>query len=110
MPLKQSEQQVSPLRLNITLLVAGARSSLLLAAMAPLLWLAVEFGVGYHAVKVCAALAYGLAGLSALSLLRQALGKGFGAESIGRSHLPPLAGSRALGAVVIRRISGRRPR
>lgn len=58
------------------MLVAGARSSMLLAAMAPLLWLGIELGLGYHAVQLSAALAYGVAGLGGLSLLRKALGTG----------------------------------
>jgi hypothetical protein len=56
------------------LLAAGARASLVLLALAPALWMVVGFGAGYHALKLCAALAYGTAGLSGLSFLLRALG------------------------------------
>lgn len=57
-------------------LVAGARASLALVAAAPALWLVINFGAGYHAIKLLATLAYALAGLAALGLLLRALGEG----------------------------------
>jgi hypothetical protein len=60
------------------LLCAGARSSLVLIAVAPLLALAVDLGAGYGFVRGCAVACYGLAGLSALSFIVRALGPGKG--------------------------------
>jgi hypothetical protein len=57
-------------------LVAGARASLALVAAAPALWLVINFGAGYHAIKLLATLAYALAGLAALGLMLRALGEG----------------------------------
>jgi hypothetical protein len=59
-------------------LVAAARFSLVLLAAAPALWLTIDLGAPYHAIKLVAAFAYGLAGLAALSLLVRGLGKGQG--------------------------------
>lgn len=56
------------------MLAAGARSGLVLLALAPFVWLAVAFGVPYPLLKLGAAFAYGLAGLSALSMALCALG------------------------------------
>jgi len=56
------------------ILAAGARSSLILVALAPALWLAIDLGAPYHLVKLLATGAYGLAGLSALSLVLRGLG------------------------------------
>lgn len=60
------------------MLVAGARLSLVLLAAAPVLWLAINLGASYDAVKLMAAFAYALAELAALGLLLQGLGKGPG--------------------------------
>jgi hypothetical protein len=62
-------------------LVAGARFSLVLLAATPVLWLTVNLGAGYHLVKVVAALAYALAGLTALTLLLRGLGDGPGKKA-----------------------------
>jgi hypothetical protein len=56
------------------LLSAGARSSLVLLACAPPLWLAIDLGAGYAFTRLGAAAAYGLAGLSGVALLARALG------------------------------------
>jgi hypothetical protein len=56
------------------MLAAGARSGLVLLGAAPLIWLAIAFGLPYSMVKQIAALAYGVAGLSALSISIRALG------------------------------------
>ncbi len=56
------------------LLAAGARCALVLLALAPIVWLAIDMGASYHASKLLAALAYSLAGLSALLLTLRALG------------------------------------
>lgn len=55
-------------------LAAGARSSLVLFALTPALWLGIDLGAGYVGVRWAAVLAYGLAGLSGLSFLLRALG------------------------------------
>jgi len=59
-------------------LAAGARASLVLLALAPVLWLVIDRNGRYDAVKVCAALAYAFAGLAALWLVLRALGRGSG--------------------------------
>ena len=57
------------------MLTAGARASLVLLAAAPVLLLLVMFGQSYAVVKLCAVLAYALAGRSALSVLLESLGR-----------------------------------
>ena len=59
-------------------LCAGARSSLVLIAIAPLLALAVDFGAAYPLVRLAALLSSGLAGLSALAFVLRAFGPGRG--------------------------------
>jgi hypothetical protein len=59
-------------------LAAAARASLVLIAVAPPLWLAVDWGVGYHASAVLSACCYGLAGLAALGLMLRGLGPATG--------------------------------
>jgi hypothetical protein len=60
------------------MLVAGARFSLVLLAATPVVWLTINLGASYDAVKLVASLAYALAGLAALALLLEGLGKGPG--------------------------------
>jgi hypothetical protein len=60
------------------MLVAGARFSLVLLAATPVVWLAINLGASYDAVKLLAVLAYALAGLAALGLLLRGLGEGKG--------------------------------
>ena len=55
-------------------LAAGARFALVLLAMTPPLWLAIDFGAPYHAIKLVATLAYGAAGLAGLEVLVRGLG------------------------------------
>ncbi len=55
-------------------LSAGARSSLVLIAVAPLLALAVDVGAPYELVRFAAVGGYGLAGISALLFILRALG------------------------------------
>lgn len=59
-------------------LAAGARFSLVLLAMTPPLWLTIDFGADYDAIKVAATVAYGLAGLAGLEVLVRGLGDGPG--------------------------------
>lgn len=59
-------------------LASGARFSLVLLALTPPLWLTIDFGASYHAVKLCATVAYALAGLGGLSILVRGLGHGEG--------------------------------
>lgn len=66
-----------PLRTVIALVLAAAgRASLVLLAFAPMLWLAYDLGLGYHAAALAATGAYGLAGLAALGVLLRGLGRG----------------------------------
>ena len=64
-----------PLRTVVAIaLGAAARSALVLLALAPVLWLAIDLGTPYPLVKLLATLAYALGGLSALSVAVRALG------------------------------------
>lgn len=66
-----------PLRTVIALaLSAAGRAALVLFACAPVLWLAFDLGLGYHAAALAAALAYGVAGLTALGVILRGLGDG----------------------------------
>lgn len=68
-----------PLRSIIALsLAAAGRSSLVLLAFAPALWLVYDLGMGYHSAALCASLAYAIAGFAALSVLVRGLGEGPG--------------------------------
>jgi hypothetical protein len=68
-----------PMRSIIALTLAAAgRSSLVLLAFAPALWLVFDCGLGYHKAAVFASLAYGVAGLAALSVMIRGLGEGTG--------------------------------
>lgn len=68
-----------PMRSIIALALAAAgRSSLVLLAFAPALWLVYDFGMGYHSAAVCASIAYAIAGIAALSVLVRGLGDGPG--------------------------------
>lgn len=59
-------------------LAAGARFALVLLAMTPPLWLTIDFGAPYDAIKLVATVAYGLAGLAGLEVLVRGLGDGPG--------------------------------
>lgn len=68
-----------PMRSVISLALAAAgRSSLVLLAFTPALWLALDWGLGYHSAALAASLAYGVAGLAALSILIRGIGEGSG--------------------------------
>jgi len=68
-----------PARTVIALsLAAAARAALVLLAVAPLLWLAMNLGLSYHASALMAACAYGMGGLAALGILLRGLGAGSG--------------------------------
>lgn len=68
-----------PMRSIIALALAAAgRSSLVLLAFAPALWLVYDFGMGYHTASLCASAAYAIAGIAALSVLVRGLGDGPG--------------------------------
>jgi hypothetical protein len=67
------------LRAAVSIMLAGgARFSLVLLASTPVVWLAINLGASYDAVKLMAALAYALAGLASLDLLLRGLGDGPG--------------------------------
>jgi hypothetical protein len=55
-------------------LTAGARSSLVLFALTPVLWLMINLGTSYDTVRLFAVGAYGLAGLSGLLFLLRGIG------------------------------------
>lgn len=68
-----------PLRSVLSLvLAAGARFALVLLALTPPLWLIIDFGASYEAIKLAATLTYGLAGLAGLEVLVRGLGEGAG--------------------------------
>jgi hypothetical protein len=55
-------------------LAASARGALVLVACAPVLWLAVDRGLGYHQAVLLAACMYAASGLSALGIVLHGLG------------------------------------
>lgn len=57
---------------------AGARASLVLFALAPVLWLAIDLGASHHGVRWLATIAYALAGLSGLGFMLHAVGSSRG--------------------------------
>ncbi len=68
-----------PMRSIIALALAAAgRSSLVLLALSPALWLLFDFGLDYHAAALAAALAYAIAGFAAIGILVRGLGPGSG--------------------------------
>jgi hypothetical protein len=56
------------------LLSAGARSSLVLFALSPVLWLVIDLQASYSAIRLAATASYALAGLSGFLLLLRGLG------------------------------------
>jgi hypothetical protein len=56
-------------------LSAAARAALVLLALAPAVWFALDRGIGYHASVLLSASCYGVAGLSALRVMASGLGK-----------------------------------
>jgi hypothetical protein len=64
------------------MLAAGARCSLVLIAAAPVVWLITSFGASYELVKLAAALAYAMAGLSALGVLTRGVADGPGKKQM----------------------------
>src|SRR5262249_5815864 len=56
------------------LLSAGARSSLVLFALSPVLWLVIDLGASYSTIRLAATWAYALSGLSGFLLLLRSLG------------------------------------
>jgi len=68
-----------PMRSIVALALAAAgRSSLVLLAFAPALWLMLDLGIGYHSAALVASAAYAVAGFAALSVLVRGLGEGPG--------------------------------
>lgn len=68
-----------PMRSIIALALAAAgRSSLVLLALSPALWLLFDLGLDYHGAALAAAAAYGIAGLAAMGILLRGLGEGSG--------------------------------
>jgi hypothetical protein len=64
-----------PMRSIIALTLAAAgRSSLVLLAVSPALWLLFDLGIGYHTAALAAAFAYAIAGAAAVGILIRGLG------------------------------------
>ena len=59
-------------------LASAARAALVLLALSPILWLAIDSGLPYHRAVLLSAAVYGLAGLAALGVLLRGLGEGPG--------------------------------
>ncbi len=59
-------------------LASAARGSLVLFAIAPALWLAIDRGLGYHATAIAATVAFLLAGAASLGVLLRGIGPGRG--------------------------------
>jgi hypothetical protein len=63
------------LRSAVGLVLAGtARAALVLVAFTPLVWLALDAGVGYHKGVLIASVCYAIAGLGALRLILHGMG------------------------------------
>lgn len=60
-------------------LAASARAGLVLLALSPLLWLAIDLGLGYHLTALVATACFGLAGVAALGVYLRGIGRGRGA-------------------------------
>jgi hypothetical protein len=57
-------------------LSAAARSALVLMALAPAVWFALDRGLGYHSSVLLSAICYGVAGVSALRVMASGIGQG----------------------------------
>ena len=68
-------------------LAAGARSSLVLFALSPALWLAIDLGATHYSVKLLATAGYGLAGFSGLRFWLRALGPAAGRQALAASFV-----------------------
>lgn len=69
--------RVLPIRSIVALVLAAAgRAALVLIALAPLLWLAFDRGLGYHNAVLVSSLAYAASGGAAFSVLVRGLGAG----------------------------------
>jgi len=58
------------------MLAAAARAALILLALSPALWLAMDLGMHYHEVVFASAIAFGASGLAALGVLARAVSSG----------------------------------
>lgn len=68
-----------PIRTIVALALAAAgRASLVLLALAPMLWLVFDHGLGYHSAALVSAFAYAAAGAAAFSVMVRGLGEGAG--------------------------------
>jgi hypothetical protein len=56
-------------------LSAAGRAALVLLAFAPAVWFALDRGIGYHASVLLSAVCYGVAGISALRVMQNGLGR-----------------------------------
>ena len=88
-------------------LAAAARASLILLALAPVVWLALSRGLQYHRGILTAALCYGFAGLSALQLILLGLGRDWRARVIAMCFAVVLLPTGAQSAWLLRPFVGR---
>jgi hypothetical protein len=61
---------------------AVARAALVLFALAPLLWMAIDGGLGYHAVALAATLVFAVGGAAGLGVLLRGIGNERGATVV----------------------------
>jgi len=92
---------------TLLVLAAAARASLILLALAPVVWLAMSRGLQYHRGIVAAALCYGFAGLSALQLILRGLGQDWRAGFIALFFAAALLPTGAQSAWMLRPFVGR---
>jgi hypothetical protein len=59
------------------MLAGAARAALVLVAFTPLVWLALDAGVGYHKGVLIASICYAIAGIAALRLILHGMGADF---------------------------------
>lgn len=88
-------------------LAAAARASLILLALAPVVWLAMARGLEYHRGILAAALCYGFAGLAALQLILRGLGQDWRARFIALFFAAALLPAGAQSAWMLRPFVGR---
>jgi len=92
---------------TLLVLAAAARASLVLLALAPVVWLAMSHGLEYHRGILSAALCYALAGLAALQLVLRGLGQDWRARFIALFFAATLVPAGAQSAWMLRPYVGR---
>jgi hypothetical protein len=92
---------------TLLVLSAAARASLVLLALAPVVWLALSRGMQYHRGIAVAVACYGLAGIAALKLVLRGLGSGWRARFIVLFFAVTLVPAGAQSAWMLRPFVGR---